>query len=1143
MLKFLAISALLITSIMSKATAANYDLFNPKSADTDFMIHYILTPIFGYNQSTSEVNPFSTFSSVFLAGLMMLSAILLCYGWFVSLNDTGQTGSLMGSQHGGRKLTFLTLRTTTGLGLLMPIGNAGISAIQYIVLWISAQGVLLANTAWESFASNPTLGTLTYTSDVKKKAYESATRVFMSEMCYLLGDEVVGSNGQTVSWGKTVKIENASSSQANYSHLDVVNLGIDKKSASYGAGSICGKLAFELPTQSKEIAKDCNISYEEGFGDLALMSSCMSKNTATLDKELKKKHESLLSKWLEPNSIWEKTAQEFLTKQKQVEELQVQYEGKDILDQKKMKEQEILVWLYNIFQTEVNNYAQEISNTTNNFLKENKEVSQGEFHEAMIKYGFAGIGSWYFKLASELSDISRVANQSHAITYVDEMKFECSLGTKFANAIRLSSEADDMQTGACLSKKLVSQLDLVSNYMLTVSYNMDYSPNKNVDSTINEKIAGTVKGVANQMGIKTTLEKTDDTLDNINKVANMVLPLDDIRHKTQTLLSGDKNSLGSIEFANYFRDSSANPILVVKEWGDLLITFSTGAFLGGFLLYMGGTALGLAGFTAGATGGPITAILTGGIMAFIGTLGGGLLTALAVAIQSLSFMLLVPALMMAFYFPLMPFMLWIGSVFGWVVLMVEALFGAPMWVVTFLSPDVDGFVGKLGQGYKLILSIFLRPILMVLGFLVSLHLISPIISFTNFFFLMAIESVWGATNGWFPNLFGYFTMVVLYCIVYNKTTTQIFGLIHKLPDTLLSWIGSQGGQLGQYASGVEGAVGSAAGTAISAAPQIARNISDPMNRAVDNMKQRSIANKEREAQLLKQGMGDNAIIEDAEGKLRSEGLAKNMRDVGGIVGNQATTSSLNNGLSGKEAALAGEKARDEATKDIAEDYGASQVDRGITTLNSSNLTPDEKEKKLNELALETMKEGGINPHTKEKFKSFDEYKGVVRSSNEAGWRYSAQPQEKINPKNTAMPNNLSKVSSNSFADRANAHDYSIGGESYNVDFAENLSKATNDNYQAEAMAVYDNATDEVNRMVGKQEYDAEMVTYARTENGLQMVESYSGKKISNWKAAPNVDHGHREEFVKSMAKNGNNNVVKVFKNAQERQAFEENRLV
>lgn len=158
-------------------------------------------------------------------------------------------------------------------------------------------------------------------------------------------------------------------------------------------------------------------------------------------------------------------------------------------------------------------------------------------------------------------------------------------------------------------------------------------------------------------------------------------------------------------------------------------------------------------------------------------------------------------------------------------MVVQALFGGPLWMITFLSPDKDGFVGRSGQGYMLILSLTMRPVLMVLGLISSFILVTPILRMVNDFYGVAYKSIEKYNNGsaidsTFSGIFNDIAFLVIYCVLINKTILQVFALIHKIADELLTWIGGPGGSLGGYASQVEGGVSGSAATAMAAGNQL-----------------------------------------------------------------------------------------------------------------------------------------------------------------------------------------------------------------------------------------------------------------------------------------------------------------------------------
>ncbi|MEH8088748.1 DotA/TraY family protein, partial [Gallibacterium anatis] len=124
----------------------------------------------------------------------------------------------------------------------------------------------------------------------------------------------------------------------------------------------------------------------------------------------------------------------------------------------------------------------------------------------------------------------------------------------------------------------------------------------------------------------------------------------------------------------------------------------------------------------------------------------GAVTAIATVATPFLLAILIPGLILAFYLPLIPFITWIGGIFGWLILVVQAIFGVPLWLLAHLSPNSEGIVGRTGQGYMLILSLFLKPVLMFGGFIVAINLLSPITKLFNSFFGFAAESVFNETN-------------------------------------------------------------------------------------------------------------------------------------------------------------------------------------------------------------------------------------------------------------------------------------------------------------------------------------------------------------------------------------------------------------
>ena len=112
-----------------------------------------------------------------------------------------------------------------------------------------------------------------------------------------------------------------------------------------------------------------------------------------------------------------------------------------------------------------------------------------------------------------------------------------------------------------------------------------------------------------------------------------------------------------------------------------------------------------------------------------------------------------------------------------------------------LNPDSDGFMGGARNGYMLIVGLILRPVLIILGFIVALLVITPVTMFFNqIFFQIFINSMVGS-------LMGLITMLAMIFIYFGTMIFlfhSIFGFIHKVSDKLLRWMGGGGEQLGDH---------------------------------------------------------------------------------------------------------------------------------------------------------------------------------------------------------------------------------------------------------------------------------------------------------------------------------------------------------
>ena len=204
--------------------------------------------------------------------------------------------------------------------------------------------------------------------------------------------------------------------------------------------------------------------------------------------------------------------------------------------------------------------------------------------------------------------------------------------------------------------------------------------------------------------------------------------------------------------------------------------------------------------------------------------------------------------MLAFYAPMYPCLLFLFGGMSWLISVIEAMVAAPLVCFGMTHPDGQDFTGKAEQALMLALSILLRPVLMVIGFVAGTILSYVGFSMINHVFGRVIDSIFPSisaygggvvgtaeamaqtavhghnahmyqssvtnviplegitsvvngsptifnnqdsgfsTNG-FANYIVFILLIVFYGLIAMEIVNQAFSAIHLIPDMVLRWIG------------------------------------------------------------------------------------------------------------------------------------------------------------------------------------------------------------------------------------------------------------------------------------------------------------------------------------------------------------------
>ena len=276
------------------------------------------------------------------------------------------------------------------------------------------------------------------------------------------------------------------------------------------------------------------------------------------------------------------------------------------------------------------------------------------------------------------------------------------------------------------------------------------------------------------------------------------------------------------------KNDTRHPVIVINEMGNRLQALWTGLVV---TLLGVSAAAGIAALLKSS----IATTVSNMLLVIIGFLG---LPIAALAATSFT---------ASYLIPMLPFMMWLGILGGWLIAVVIAILAAPLWAVMHLHPNGDDLTGRGGNGYMMVLSLLLRPALAIFGFIAAITISSVMGEFINKVFFQVFSFSQGDGKG-----LGFFIGIIagtaIYVAIMFSFVKKTFGLMHVVPDELMRWIGGGGDQLGHYAGkmgeGSTGTVGAIA--AFTAGRGLSQNLQNTGRQLNDLGKAHSATAKNKE---------------------------------------------------------------------------------------------------------------------------------------------------------------------------------------------------------------------------------------------------------------------------------------------------------
>ncbi|MBS1058212.1 DotA/TraY family protein [Gluconobacter kondonii] len=222
------------------------------------------------------------------------------------------------------------------------------------------------------------------------------------------------------------------------------------------------------------------------------------------------------------------------------------------------------------------------------------------------------------------------------------------------------------------------------------------------------------------------------------------------------------------------------------------------------------------------------AALTGNFAGAVGIgVGHVVVQFLSTPILTGAMALLLPGLTLAFVLPMIPWVMWMAGVAGWLILVCEGVIAVPLWMLAHMTMSGEGLHGHAKAGYALIFNVLFRPTLMLFGLFLGYFVFDAMSWLIHQTFGVAAGFV--LSHGWIvTNLIGVVVMLGMYVTVHITLALMCFRLIAILPERVPAMIGFHEGNrvdLDQFSrdAAVVGMAGTLQGIQRSLAPQKGSN--------------------------------------------------------------------------------------------------------------------------------------------------------------------------------------------------------------------------------------------------------------------------------------------------------------------------------
>jgi len=392
------------------------------------------------------------------------------------------------------------------------------------------------------------------------------------------------------------------------------------------------------------------------------------------------------------------------------------------------QEAAIKTYFTNEFLNIVNNYQQDLAATIQSTVAAQSSQAADAMTAAVEQQGWAGASIWFNTIARLNAEVMAAAR---AIPTSQEPSL-----TSTTTAITQDPCDGSASLQTCSVYKGLSLIKQFTDNIQAVNTGM---------SGVGAGTVGTVATPAVEAGLSQGLNNSTTTSGLFSGAIGMTLN----QLLTSTFVGGPFQNIGVGTEAGL---TQTNPLAQLAQIGDWLINKSLMLLPGAMLPFGLGilaVALAMMGFSAG-------------VLLFYVT-------------------------------PLMPFIRMTFGVAGWLLNILEAVIAIPLVAVAHLSTRGEGLSGDLARSaYYMILSIFLRPALLIVGMVVALMMFSVCIGILNDLYKYAVTGFMGTGTGNANGGLSIIMYTIMYVVMAFGMCNLCFKLIEEIPNRAMTWISQNG---------------------------------------------------------------------------------------------------------------------------------------------------------------------------------------------------------------------------------------------------------------------------------------------------------------------------------------------------------------